>query len=111
LAIHDRCGTSIAAANLVTSVVFLVLLLGLDRFTLLNVVLAMVLVNLAGPVFGRLFQRFLTTNPRVKDVFVVSFECGVEHDGQGFSLFVNPAPGVPQVVCFIRTAVLDRPAA
>ncbi|RJQ04187.1 MAG: hypothetical protein C4551_11010 [Bacillota bacterium] len=105
LAIHDRCGTSMAAANLMASVFLLVALLGLGRLSLVNVILVMLLANLSGPAFGRLFQRFLTTTTDVKDVFIIGFECGVEQSGWPVFL-VNPAhAGVP-VVCFVRTALL-----
>ncbi len=112
LALHDRCGTSIASANLVSSVVLLVLLFGLGRFSLLNVVGAMVLANLGGPVLGRLFQRFLTTTAVVDDVFIVGFDCGPA--GSVWNpFFVNPAFGGVPLVCHVRTVALpagrDRP--
>ncbi len=104
LAIHDRCGTSIAAANLVTSILLLVVLLGLGRLSLLNVVLAMLLAQLAGPVLGRLAQRFLTTTPDVGGVFIVGFECGVARTGWA-ALLLSPAQAELPLVCLVRTAV------
>ena len=107
LAIHSRCGTTIAAANLASSLIFLVALLGLGRLSLLTVVLAMVLANLTGPLFGRFFQRFLTTSADVRDVFIVEFECAVARAGWSV-FFVDPArAGVP-VVIFVRTAGFGR---
>jgi len=105
LAVHDRCGTSWASANFVTAVVFLVLLFGLGRFSLANVILVMLLANLGGPVLGRLFQRYVTTSTDVEDLFITGFECQAAHLGWG-RLLVNPAlAGIP-VVCHIRTATL-----
>jgi len=107
LALHDRCGTSIATANFVTSVALLGVLLGLGRFSLANVVLAMVLANASGPFLGRLCQRFLTTTPDVGDLYIVGFECRVAEPGWG-ALLVNPfQAGVP-VVCLVRTVSVPR---
>jgi hypothetical protein len=107
LAIHKRCGTTIAAANLASSLLFLGALLGLGRLSLLTVVLAMVLANLTGPLLGRLFQRFLTTSADVRDISIVGFECVVAQGGWSV-FFVNPArAGVP-VVFFVLTAGARR---
>jgi hypothetical protein len=104
LAVHRRCGTSMATANLVSSVTLLVVLLGLGRLSLLTVVLAMVVANLSGPTLGRLFQRFLTTCPEVGDVFIIGFDCRAAEAGWGF-LLVNPSQAGVPIVCFVRTAI------
>lgn len=103
LAYHRRCGTSRAVANLVTSVAFLVLLLGLGRFSLPYVVGAMVAANLGGPVFGRLVQGLLTTAPDVRGLAVAGVEYGVAQGGWALLLADPVRAGVP-VVCFVRTA-------
>jgi len=103
LAVHDRCGTSIAAANLVSSLALLAVLLGLGRLSLINVVVAMLLANLSGPLLGRVFQRLLTTSARVDDVCIIGFQFGVAQPGWAFFL-VNPVQAGVAVVCFVRTA-------
>ncbi len=103
LAIHRRCGTSIAAANFVTSLALLILLFGFGRFNLVNVVLVMLLANLAGPVLGRAAQRFLTTSTDVSGLFITGVEWGVAARGWGLLVTDPTADGVP-VVVFVRTA-------
>lgn len=78
LAVHDRCGTSIAAANFLASVLFLVLLLQTGRFTVLNILIAMLFANLTGPVLGRLVQKFFTTSVRVGEMVIDRVEYGSE---------------------------------
>lgn len=107
LAVHDRCGTSRAAANLVTTLVLFVLLLGFGRFSLVNVLLAVVAANLGGPLLGRLFQRFVTTSVDVQDVFIVGFECRAAAGGWA-QFIINPFRAGLPVVCLVRTAALPH---
>ncbi|MDI3538300.1 MAG: hypothetical protein PWP12_216 [Bacillota bacterium] len=74
LAIHKRCGTTIAAANFVASAVFLALLLGSGHFTLLNVVVALAIANLTGPALGSLLQAYVTTDADVRDRVITGVE-------------------------------------
>ncbi len=106
LAVHRGCGTSIAAANLVSSLALLVALLGLGRLSLVNVLLAMVVAQFGGPLLGRLAQRFLTTTARVDDVYITGFRCAVARPGWGFFLADPAQAGLP-VVCLVETAVFE----
>ncbi len=83
LAIHERCGTSIASANVISAIVFLALLLQTGMFTIWNVIFAMLIANLTGPILGRLVQRFLTTSVQVDHVEIV----GVEYEYQQKDFF------------------------
>lgn len=103
LAVHDRCGTSIATASLVSSLALLAVLLGLGRLNLITVVAAMLLANVSGPLLGRAFQRLLTTSAHVDDVCIMGFQYAAAQPGWGFFL-VNPLQAGVPVVCFIRTA-------
>lgn len=78
LAVHRRCGTTIAAANFVSSAVFLVLLLTTGHFNLLNVIFALALANLAGPVLGNVLQAYVTTDWDVRDRVIVRVEYNPE---------------------------------
>jgi len=105
LAVHDRCGTSRAVGNLVSAVILLVVLFGLGRFSLVNVILVMLVANLVGPSLGRLLQVYVTTSTDVDDLYIVDFRCGVVRSGWEL-LLANPAlAGVP-VICQVRTASL-----
>lgn len=68
LAIHGRCGTSMTAANLISAVIFLLLLFVTGHFSLLNVVIALAAANIFGPVLGRLIQKYFTTSPDVSEM-------------------------------------------
>lgn len=68
LAIHKRCGTSITAANLISSILFLVLLFVTRTFSIFNMIVALIFANLAGPWLGTYLQKYLTTYAEVGEV-------------------------------------------
>jgi len=68
LAIHKRCGTSITAANLISSLLFLILLFATKTFSIFNIIIALIFANLAGPWLGVYLQKHLTTYTDVKDL-------------------------------------------
>lgn len=72
LAIHGRCGTSITAVNLISAVIFLLLLFFTGYFSLLNVIIALAAANIFGPVLGRLVQKYFTTSPDVKEMEITN---------------------------------------
>lgn len=74
MAIHDRCGTSILAANFISAVIFLILLWQTGMFNLVNVLLAVILAQFIGPAAGKLFQKFITTSPQVQNIGIVGVE-------------------------------------
>lgn len=98
LALHRRCGTSIAAANFLSAVVFLLLLLLTRQFTLLNVILAMIAANLMGPLLGQWVQAHFTTLTDVGDVEII----GVEYRTPNYGFFPIQLGFVPREY-FVRT--------
>ncbi len=72
LAIHTRCGTSITAANFISAVIFLFLLFYTGNFSIFNMLIAIVMANLAGPLLGQLLQRYFTTSSNVREMEIVS---------------------------------------
>jgi hypothetical protein len=98
LALHRRCGTSMAAANFLASVVFLLLLFVTRHFTLFNVLLAMVAANLLGPFFGDWLQAHFTTRADVNNMTIV----GVEYRIPDFGFFPFQLGFVPTEF-FVRT--------
>ncbi|NLJ33295.1 MAG: hypothetical protein GX349_01700 [Firmicutes bacterium] len=98
LAVHDRCGTSIAAANFLAAIVFILLLLVTHQFTLLNVVLAMITANLLGPFLGKWLQTHFTTLTDVGNVEIV----GVEYRTPHYGLFPIQLGFIPMEY-FVRT--------
>lgn len=71
LAIHPRCGTSLAAANLLFALLFLAGLWSTGALTLPWVLLALVAAQLLGRPVGMLLQRWVTTDAQVGGVELV----------------------------------------
>jgi hypothetical protein len=90
LAIHPRCGTSIAAANLIFALTFLLGLGLTGHFTLWGVVAALVLAHVLARPVGALMQRAFTTDPDVGDLEVV--DIGYASPQMGLNLFFPFGP-------------------
>jgi hypothetical protein len=71
LAIHRRCVTAIVTAGLLGALTFLGILLGTDRMSLLNVVLAVMVANALAPFAGMLLQKLLPRYTDVSDLHIV----------------------------------------
>jgi hypothetical protein len=72
LAIHRRCGTSITVANFLSAIIFLILLFYSGYFSIFNMILAIVIANLMGPILGQIVQKQLTTTPDVNEMEIIS---------------------------------------
>jgi hypothetical protein len=90
LAIHPRCGTSIAAANFLFSLIFLVILFSAHHFTILNVFAAFLLANILAKPFGRILQRYFTTYTIVDDVAIQDIYIQTPNYGFPFAIIMNP---------------------
>ncbi|HHV08614.1 MAG TPA: hypothetical protein GXX69_10430 [Firmicutes bacterium] len=99
LVVHRRCGTTIAAANFISSAAFLGLLLATRHFTFFNVVIALAIANLIGPLLGTILQKYVTTSWDVRDREIVGIEYNWETQP---TLFFGGWTAVPQKF-FIRT--------
>jgi hypothetical protein len=89
LAIHRRCGTSMLAANLVSSILIIYLLWKIGYFGIFYILLALVVAQFLGPHLGRLFQKYLTTSTNVEGLEIVDVE--LSSVSQGFWGF-GPLP-------------------
>jgi hypothetical protein len=99
LAIHPRCGTSIAAANFLFSLVFILVLFFYNHLSLLNLVAAFLLANVMAKPFGLTLQKFFTTHPDVSDVEVLDIYGKPTVYGFPFEIILNP-----NRTYFIRTS-------
>jgi hypothetical protein len=63
--------TAIVAAGLLGAVVFLGILLGTNRMSLLNVVLAVMVANVLAPFVGMVLQKLLPRYTDVSDLHIV----------------------------------------
>jgi len=102
LALHPRCGTSLAAANLLFALVFLGGLLAVGAFDWLNALLALAAAHLLGRPVGMLLQKWITTDPDVADLDLVD----VAVEGVPAPFVFAPALVGPQRYHF-RTAARD----
>jgi len=95
LAIHERCGTSMLAANFLSAVIFILLFWASDWFNFFSVLLALLVGQVLGPLLGRFMQKWVTTSPEVNGFRIAGVEI---KGGHGFSLF-----RLPPARFFIRT--------
>jgi hypothetical protein len=72
LAVHKRCGTSLAITNFISSIIFLILLFKYGYFNLLNIFIAILAASLVGPFFGKYVQLYLTTAQNVKNIEILN---------------------------------------
>ncbi|NMB34953.1 MAG: hypothetical protein GX989_01560 [Firmicutes bacterium] len=96
LAIHNRCGTSILAANFVSSVLVILLLWKAGYSGLFYILLALVGAQFLGPHLGRIFQKYLTTSTRIEGFEIAGVE--VRSANRGFWNF-----GLQPRRYFVRT--------
>mgnify|MGYP001214924042 CR=1 FL=1 len=90
LAIHSRCGTSMAAANFLFSLAFIIVLFCLKHFSLINIIGAFLVANILANPFGRILQRFFTTHPKVEDVVIQEIYGKGLTGGFPFEFMINP---------------------
>ncbi len=74
LRVHPKCGTSIMASNFLASITFLFLLWHFQALQLWNIVLAIGLAYLLGPLLGRILQLLFTTSFNVKDMEITGVQ-------------------------------------
>ena len=101
LAIHKRCGTSILAANLVASILFIYILWVSGYVGILFVLLAILAAQFLGPPLGWAIQKYMTTSTEVRNMEIIRVEFD-SHPGGWGGLF-SPPPGR----YFVRTRRLS----
>lgn len=74
LAIHRRCGTSIAIANFLAALLFIIFLLQTGYFSILAIVIALLAANLLGPYLGEFTQKYFTTSCDVENIEIVGIQ-------------------------------------
>lgn len=85
LAIHRRCGTSMLAANLISSVLIILLLWTFGYFGIFYILLALIAAQFLGPHLGRVMQKYLTTSADVEGMEIV----GVERKYENRNVFLG----------------------
>ena len=74
LAIHGRCGTSIAIANFTAAVIFLLILILTGYFSILSIIISLIFANMLGRYLGTLIQKYFTTSCEVENMNIVGIE-------------------------------------
>jgi len=74
LAIYSKCGTTIVVVNVISSLIFLLLLFFTGHLGILNVLLALLIANFIGPFASKLVQAGITTTSDVSDLEVTGVE-------------------------------------
>ena len=102
LAIHSRCGTSIAVASFTTAVIFILLLVFTHALNIFLVILAILLGQIFGPFLGEFTQRYFTTDPDVRNIRILGVEYDLSHLYGPFGITYPARPST----FFIRTTYL-----
>ncbi len=71
LTIHERCGTTLTAANLLSAIIFIGILFWSGYFSIWSMLLAMLIANLIGPTVGDILQNKVTTSANVDDIYII----------------------------------------
>ena len=100
LALHKRCGTSMLAANFISSVLVIYLLWSFGYLGFFYIVPALLAAQLLGPYLGLLFQKYVTTSADVSGMEIIRVETSAL--SQGFFWGLRPQ----QRRFFVRTRKL-----
>lgn len=101
LAIHRNCGTSIAIANFLAALLFLIFLIQTGYFSILAIVIALLAANLLGPYLGEFAQKYFTTSCDVENLEIVGIEPEYRTEGP-HNILLNYMPKG----YFIRTSMI-----
>ena len=91
LAIHTRCGTSIAIANFTAAVIFLLILILTGHFSILSILISLILANMLGKNLGKLIQKYFTTSCDVENMHINGIQPEYKRDNPQY-LLLNYIP-------------------
>ncbi len=78
LVVHKRCGTTVATINFIAAITFIALLLATGYLSFLNVLVALVIATILGPILSPFVQKHITTSADVHDMEIVGVQWNVE---------------------------------
>ncbi len=90
LALHPRCGTSIATTNFLLSLGFIVVLFFYNHLSLLNIAAVFILANILAKPLGLTVQRFFTTYRDIKDISIIDIYGKPSTFNFPFEIIINP---------------------
>jgi hypothetical protein len=103
LAIHRNCGTSIAIANFLAALLFLIFLIQSGYFSIFAILIALLAANLLGPYLGEFTQKYFTTSCDVEDLEIVGIHPEFRSE-RHYNVLLNYMPQG----YFIRTGVIPQ---
>lgn len=74
LAVHRKCGTTLVVTNVLSSLVFILLLLMTDALSWINVLIALLVANALGTWLSLRVQRYVTTDADVRGMRILGVE-------------------------------------
>ncbi|MDK2800066.1 MAG: hypothetical protein PWP27_1812 [Clostridiales bacterium] len=90
LALHPRCGTSIATSTFLLSLGFIIVLFFFDHLSLLNIAVVFTLANILAKPLGLTVQRFFTTHTDIKDISIIDIYGKPSTYNFPFEIIINP---------------------
>jgi hypothetical protein len=74
LAIHNRCGTSIAVATFLTFFTFLILMILTHTINIFLLLIAFLIGEIFGPLLGKFTQAYFTTDTNVNNIKIMDVQ-------------------------------------
>ncbi|RKD22349.1 hypothetical protein SAMN02745883_02392 [Caminicella sporogenes DSM 14501] len=90
LALHPRCGTSIATSTFLLSLGFIIALFFSNHLSLLNIIVVFTLANMLSKPLGLTVQKFFTTHSDVKDMTIINIYSEPTTYNFPFEIIINP---------------------
>ncbi|QEK11733.1 hypothetical protein FQB35_04780 [Crassaminicella thermophila] len=90
LALHPRCGTSIATSTFLLSLGFIIVLFFFNNLSLLNIAGVFILANILSKPLGLTVQRFFTTYTDIKDISIIDIYGKPSTYNFPFEIIINP---------------------
>jgi hypothetical protein len=103
LALHPRCGTSIAVSQFLFAGGFLFILFWIERLQFLEILVVILLAGALSRPLGLVAQRYITTTPDVADLQIA--DVSFERPDIGLGLSFLPLPRA----YFVRTEIVRAP--
>lgn len=104
LAIHERCGTSIAVAGFLTFILFIFLLIITHSINFFLLIFAFIIGQIVGPIFGKFIQKYFTVDTNVEDVKILDVVYNPENIFGPFNIVYPHRPSS----FFVKTSIVKK---
>ncbi|SHJ75636.1 hypothetical protein SAMN02745912_00951 [Paramaledivibacter caminithermalis DSM 15212] len=90
LALHPRCGTSIATSTFLLSLGFIIVLSFSQHLSLLNIAIVFILANIIAKPLGLTVQKFFTTHADISNMSIIDIYGKPSIYNFPFEIMINP---------------------